>query len=45
MTVEQELLLDFKFKSFDFGFIRFIVSSDFYGYLIHKISSTFDPSI
>ena len=43
LLLKYGFLHDLKFKSFDFSFIGFFLSSDFRRYLIHKISSPFDP--
>ena len=42
---EQIFLPNLKFKSNDFGFIRFLVQSALRGYLIRQFSSRFEPSI
>ena len=38
-------LSDYNYKSLDLAFIGFVFSSDFRGYQIRRIGSSFDPSI
>ena len=45
LILKQGFVPHLKFKSFDFSFIGFLVLSAFRGYLILKISSSFDLSI
>ena len=45
LILKRKFLPDLRFKSFDSGFIRFLVSSAFRGYLVHKILSSLGPSI
>ena len=45
MISEQGFLIDLKSNSNEFYFIGSLVQSAFRGYLIHKFSSRFDPSI